>query len=101
MLALFEFLESTGFGVAWIATHCRVRQLEEVFACLDTGHYPPWRDDVATGYHRPAAAVLTSGNGELAMPSNSRNASGLTALAARTTLGPSAIAHCDRQYPPR
>ena len=83
MRALFEFLEATGFDVAWIATHSQVRQLEEVFAYFDAGHYPPWRDDVALGYHRPAAGVLVSGTGELAMLSSSPERERLTALAAR------------------
>ena len=59
MLALFEFLEATGYGVEWLAAHCRVRGLDEVFALYDSGHYPPWREDVAAGYHRPAALRLT------------------------------------------
>ena len=59
MLALFEFLEAMGYGLEWLAAHSRVRGLDEVFAHYDTGHYPPWREDVAAGYHRPAAAPLT------------------------------------------
>jgi hypothetical protein len=65
MLALFEFLEETGFGVEWIAAHSRVRELEGALDALDTGHYPHWTDDVAAGYRRPAAAVLTERNDDL------------------------------------
>jgi hypothetical protein len=65
MLALFEFLEDTGFGVEWLAVHCRVREAKQVLAELDTGRYPPWREDVAAGYHRPAAALLTATNPDL------------------------------------
>ena len=65
MLALFEFLEETGLGVEWIAVHSRVRELAAVFDALDTGRYPHWSADVAAGYHRPAAALLTAGNADL------------------------------------
>jgi len=60
MLALFEFLEETGLGVEWIAGHARVRQLSAVFDAFNAGHHPEWAADVAAGYHRPAAAVLTT-----------------------------------------
>jgi hypothetical protein len=60
MLSLFEFLEVTGCGVEWLAVHCRVRGLDEVFALYEAGHYPSWGEDVAAGYHRPAALRLTA-----------------------------------------
>lgn len=82
MLALFEFLEATGMGVEWLAAHCRVRTIPEVFACYDAGAYPPWRADVAAGYHRPAAAILTPGNGDLGLLQRPAQAARIAALAA-------------------
>jgi hypothetical protein len=81
MLALFEFLEATGMGVEWIGAHCRVRTVPEVFACYDAGVYPPWRADVAAGYHRPAAAILTTGNGDLDLLQSAAQAARIAALA--------------------
>lgn len=82
MLALFEFLDATGMGVEWIGAHCRVRTVPEVFACYDAEWYPPWRTDVAAGYHRPAAAILTPGNSDLALLENPAQAARIAALAA-------------------
>jgi hypothetical protein len=59
MLALFEFLEVTGFGVEWIAMHRKVRQADEAIALLAADDYPPWTQDVKNGFQRPAALVLT------------------------------------------
>jgi len=81
MLALFEFLDVTGMGVEWIGAHCRVRTIPEVFACYEAGVYPPWRADVAAGYHRPAAAILTDGNGDLDLLQRPAKAARITALA--------------------
>jgi hypothetical protein len=81
MLALFEFLEATGLGVEWIGAHCRVRAIPEVFACYEAGEYPPWRADVAAGYHRPAAAILTAGNGDLGLLQSPAEAARIAALA--------------------
>ncbi len=82
MLALFEFLEATGLGVAWIAAHCRVRDIREVFEHYEAGRYPPWREDVAAGYHRPAAAILTAGNSDLGLLQRPAEAARIAALAA-------------------
>jgi hypothetical protein len=67
MLALFEFLEATGFGIEWVAAHARVRGLNAVFDGFNAGYHPEWADDVTAGYHRPAAAVLTAGKGRLGL----------------------------------
>jgi hypothetical protein len=67
MLALFEFLESTGFGVEWLALHCRLRGVEEVFRHYEADDYPHWRKDFADGYRLPAAAVLTAANDDLGL----------------------------------
>jgi hypothetical protein len=83
MLALFEFLEATGMGVEWIGAHCRVRNVTEVFACYEAGAYPAWRADVAAGYHRPAAAILTPDNGDLGLLQNPAQAARIAALAER------------------
>ena len=82
MLALFEFLETTGLGVEWIAAHCRVRNIPEVFECYEAEWYPPWRADVAAGYHRPAAAILTASNNDLALLQSPAEAARIAALAA-------------------
>jgi hypothetical protein len=83
MLALFEFLDATGMGVEWIGAHCRVRNVTEVFACYEAGAYPAWRADVAAGYHRPAAAILTPDNGDLGLLQNPAQAARIAALAER------------------
>jgi hypothetical protein len=83
MLALFEFLEATGFGVEWLAAHCRVRGLDEVFAHYERGHYPPWREDVAAGYHRPAAARLIGDKWDRRLRPEASDARRIDALAAR------------------
>ena len=81
MLALFEFLEATGMGVEWIGAHCRVRTIPEVFDLYEAGVYPPWRADVAAGYHRPAAAILTADNGDLGLLQRPAEAARIAALA--------------------
>jgi hypothetical protein len=83
MLALFEFLEAAGLGVEWIAAHCRVRGLDEVFAHYQTGRYPQWRKDVAAGYHRPAAARLTAESWDRGLTLDTAAAQRIDALAAR------------------
>lgn len=70
MLALFEFLEATGFGVEWLALHCRLRGTEDVFAHYEADNYPHWRDDFNAGYRLPAAAVLTARNDDFALLNN-------------------------------
>ena len=82
MLALFEFLDATGMGVEWIGAHCRVRSLPEVFELYEAGAYPAWRADIAAGYHRPAAAILTTDNGDLDLLQNPAQAARIAALAA-------------------
>ena len=59
MLALFEFLEATGLGIAWIARAGRVRALEDTLVMLESGRYPTWPDDVRAGFARGAVGVLT------------------------------------------
>ena len=86
MLAFFEFLEATGFGIEWIAAHCQVREVEEVFDQYEAGHYPPWRQDVAAGYHRPAAGILTASNGDLRLLQYPSEAERIRALAAKFDL---------------
>ena len=83
MLALFEFLEATGFGVEWIAAHCRIRGLDEVFSYYEADYYPPWREDVARGYHRPAAAILTDSNDDLGLLQSRADAGRVGALTAK------------------
>lgn len=60
LLALFEFLEATGLGVEWLAVDRKVRLGDTALRLLAAGRYPEWRRDVAAGYGRPAAAVITS-----------------------------------------
>jgi hypothetical protein len=80
---LFEFLEATGCGVEWLAAHCRVRGLDEVFAHYERGRYPPWRDDVAAGYHRPAALRLTADRWDRRLRPEAADARRIAALAAK------------------
>ena len=60
MLALFEMLEASGLGIAWIARAGGVRSLEQTLALLEAGRYPAWADDVAAGFARGAVGVLTA-----------------------------------------
>ena len=83
MLALFQFLEATGGGVEWLAVHCRVRCVDEVFGLYEKGHYPPWREDVAAGYHRPAAARLIGDRWDRRVRPKAVDARRIDALAAR------------------
>src|SRR5437868_6662773 len=83
MLAFFEFLEATGLGVEWLAAHCRIRGVDEVLSYFEAGHYPSWGDDVAAGYHRPAAAVLTSHSADLGLLRSSASAARVSSLAAK------------------
>ena len=83
MLALFEFLEATGLGIEWLAAHCRIRGVDEVLSYFEAGHYPSWGDDVAAGYHRPAAAVLTAHSADLGLPRSSGSAARVSSLAAK------------------
>ena len=83
MLALFEFLEATGLGIEWLAAHCRIRGVDEVLSYFEAGHYPSWGDDVAAGYHRPAAAVLTEHSADLGLLRSSASAVRVSSLAAK------------------
>jgi methyltransferase family protein len=83
MLALFEFLEVTGFGIEWIAAHCRIRGLDEVFSHYEAGYYPSWREDDVGGYRRPAAAVLTRNNDDLGLLQSRSDAGRIGALTAK------------------
>lgn len=60
MLALFEFLEVTGLGIAWIARGGIVRRLEDTLIMLESARYPDWPDDVRAGFARGAVGVLTA-----------------------------------------
>jgi hypothetical protein len=82
MRALFEFLEASGMGIAWLAAHARVRGLEEAFALYESGRYPAWAADVAAGYCRPAAAMLTAQSADTAERSPAE-AARIAALAAQ------------------
>jgi Methyltransferase domain len=81
MLALFEFLEASGLGIEWIAAHCRVRGLDDVFSLYEADRYPSWDADVAAGYHRPAAALLTGRNDDVT-PRSPADKARIAALAA-------------------
>lgn len=80
MLALFEFLDASGMGIEWIAAHARVRRLEKVFSLYEAGCYPAWAADVAAGYQRPAAAILTA-HGDGVPPQSPPDAARIAALA--------------------
>lgn len=58
MLVLFQFLDTTGQDICWIARSGRVRNLPETLRFLEAGRYPRWTEDVAAGFGRPAAGVL-------------------------------------------
>jgi hypothetical protein len=83
MLALFEFLEAAGLGIEWLAAHCRIRGVDEALSCFEAGHYPPWREDVAAGYHRPAAALLTARNTDLGLLQSPANTARIGSLAVK------------------
>ncbi len=59
MLALFEMLEATGLGIEWVCCHKKVRSAAESIAYRAAKAYPPWADDLANGYRRQAALILT------------------------------------------
>jgi hypothetical protein len=83
MLALFEFLDTSGLGLRWLAVHARVRPLDEAFALYESGRYPGWAADAASGYERPAAAVLTACRGDLGAPPERSEAGRVSAMAAQ------------------
>ncbi|MCO6418594.1 class I SAM-dependent methyltransferase [Siccirubricoccus sp. KC 17139] len=59
MLALFEMLEQTGLGIAWVCAHQRIRLVDETLFLLQSGAYPSWEDDLRTGFRQQASLVLT------------------------------------------
>jgi len=83
MLALFEFLEATGLGVEWVALHCRLRGIEDVFGFHEADNYPHWRDDFKAGYRLPAAAILTASNDDLRLVDEAAKRPRIRALAAK------------------
>jgi len=83
MLALFEFLEATGLGVEWVALHCRLRGIEDVFGFYEADNYPHWRDDFKAGYRLPAAAMLTASNDDLRLVDEAAKRPRIRALAAK------------------
>jgi len=83
MLALFEFLEATGFGIEWLALHCRLRGVEGVFRHYDADDYPHWRRDFTAGYRLPAAAILTQRNDDLGLLEDRTEIGRVKALAAK------------------
>ena len=59
MLALFEFLERSGFGLAWLAMCQNVYLVDDALVMLREGRYPPWPRHRKMGYRLPASCVLT------------------------------------------
>lgn len=59
MLALFEMLEETGFGIQWLCTHQKVRQIDDTLLMHRDGRYPRWRDAMRQGFQAPASLMLT------------------------------------------
>lgn len=66
MLALFQMLEETGLGLDWLPRGGEVRDLPQTLRFLEAGRYPTWSDDVAAGFARQVACVLTPRNTDLA-----------------------------------
>jgi hypothetical protein len=60
MLALFELLEATGIGIDWVCCHKHVRLAQDSIRLRQSKAYPPWNDDLATGYRQQASLVLTN-----------------------------------------
>ena len=59
MLALFEFLEKSGFGISWLAMCQNVFLVDDALLMLKDGTYPPWPKHRRQGYRLPASCVLT------------------------------------------
>jgi hypothetical protein len=57
-LALFEMLERTGLGIQWIATHQKIRLLDESLSMLLAGTHPTWEQDLKTRYRQQASMIL-------------------------------------------
>ncbi len=63
MLALYQMLERTGFGVEWLAAHSGVYTFGETMELCESGNYPTWGQMRAKGYRQQAALVLTARGG--------------------------------------
>lgn len=103
MLALFELLEATGLGLRWIARPARLRDLGATLTALEAGRYPAWDDDVAAGFGRQAACVLTEAPLELPLEPAVPLAARLTAASTRHYAGTQRREDCDpldMQAPP-
>lgn len=59
MLALFEMLEVTGFGMEWLCCHKHVRLAPEAIRLRKNGSYPAWNSDIAAGFRQQASLCLT------------------------------------------
>ena len=60
LLALYEFLEETGYGMDWLAVHQHVRRPGETMDLIESRSFPSWRSDQSRGYRQQAAGILTS-----------------------------------------
>src|SRR5690606_36015800 len=49
MLALFEMLERTGFGIQWLGCHDKVRSIEETVGFIERDSHPSWKSDLSAG----------------------------------------------------
>lgn len=58
LLALFEFLEFTGFGIDCACVHDKVRTLDESIELAEAGAHPAWNADVGAGYRQQAGVVI-------------------------------------------
>ena len=65
LLALFEILERTGFGVEPLAVHHRVRTVEETLTLLNQARFPSWQSDKACGFRVHAALRVIERNTDL------------------------------------
>jgi hypothetical protein len=99
MLALFELLEATGLGIAWLVRAGRVRSLPETLAFLEAARYPNWTDDVAAGFGRAAAGVLVAQPTVLALAEAAPFAARLGAVSAAHYAGRQMRVDCDPWEP--
>jgi hypothetical protein len=99
VLALFEFLAPPAWALIG-SVHIARCHHPKVFELYEAGGYPAWRADVAAGYHRPAAAILTGDNGDLGLLQSPAGRRGSPRLPRHSTASPSAIARCRRRRCP-
>jgi len=66
-MALFEMLERTGLGIEWIASHQKVRFIDETIGLLNVRKHPTWEDDLRTRY-RQQASIKLIGDGNIYGP---------------------------------